>query len=109
MTTMNGVFARRLKSSRHRTAIRTGRSASTRCAPSPRRARLAHSAAAGGRTRALRSARATPRRFVGIYSGTVVRREQTLSAEHANQQYLFDLNEHVTIDGSRGGNVTRCM
>lgn len=48
-------------------------------------------------------------RFVGLYTGTVLRREETLSEAQANQQYLFDLNNHITIDGSQGGNVTRYM
>jgi hypothetical protein len=48
-------------------------------------------------------------RFIGVYTGTVLRREETLCESQTNQQYLFDLNSHVTIDGSRGGNVTRYM
>ncbi|KAJ1622867.1 hypothetical protein T492DRAFT_312345 [Pavlovales sp. CCMP2436] len=46
-------------------------------------------------------------RFVGVYGGTVLLREQTLSAAQTNQQYLFDLNDQIAIDGSLGGNVTR--
>lgn len=106
MMTMHGVFARTSakSSSKNRIAIRTGRWSPRERA---RARRPRHAAFAIAHKAPPHRPRA--RRFVGVYGGTVLRREQTLSEAQTNQQYLFDLNEHITIDGSLGGNVTRYM